>query len=312
MRTYAPAETGAVLADLLDEPSIARGVVHHAVLPARPPDFADFPDWLDPRIVAGLAGRGISRPYTHQAEAIEAVHARLGRRRRDPDRVGQVAVLRAADPPGHRRGPGRPGPPPLPDQGARPGPGGRVRRAGGGERPARLGVDLRRRHAGADPLDRPGGRPGRRHQPGHAPLGDPAPPHQVVPAVRAAPVHRHRRAAHVSRRVRQPRRQRPAPAAADLRPLRQPPGDRVLLGDDREPGRARGDADRPAGPARSTGTGRRPASATSSWSTRRSSTRRAAPAARPRRSPSAGRCRSCAPGARRSSSGGRASRSRSC
>ena len=35
----------------------------------------DFPDWLDPRIVAGLAGRGISRPYTHQAEAIEAVHA---------------------------------------------------------------------------------------------------------------------------------------------------------------------------------------------------------------------------------------------
>ena len=75
MRTYAPADTSAVLSSLLDEPSIARGVVHHAVLPARPPDFADFPDWLDPRIVAGLAGRGISRPYTHQAEAIEAVQA---------------------------------------------------------------------------------------------------------------------------------------------------------------------------------------------------------------------------------------------
>src|SRR3954469_6450736 len=76
MRTYAPADTGAVLSRLLDEPSLARGVVHHAVLPARPPDFADFPDWLDPRIVAGLEGRGISRPYTHQAEAIEAVHDR--------------------------------------------------------------------------------------------------------------------------------------------------------------------------------------------------------------------------------------------
>ena len=75
MRTYAPADTGSVLAALLEEPSMARGVVHHAVLPARPPDFADFPDWLDPRIVAGLEGRGISRPYTHQAEAIEAVHA---------------------------------------------------------------------------------------------------------------------------------------------------------------------------------------------------------------------------------------------
>ncbi|MFL5712062.1 MAG: DEAD/DEAH box helicase [Chloroflexota bacterium] len=76
MRTYAPADTGAVLSRLLEEPSLARGVVHHAVLPARPPDFEDFPDWLDPRIVAGLAGRGISRPYTHQAEAIEAVHGR--------------------------------------------------------------------------------------------------------------------------------------------------------------------------------------------------------------------------------------------
>ena len=75
MRTYAPAETGAVLADLLAEPSIARGVVHHAVLPARPADFAAFPAWLDPRIVAGLEGRGINRPYTHQAEAVEAVHA---------------------------------------------------------------------------------------------------------------------------------------------------------------------------------------------------------------------------------------------
>ena len=59
--------------------------------------------------------------------------------------------------------------------------------------------------------------------------------------------HRHRRAAHLPRRVRQPRRQRPAPAAPDLRPLRQPPGHRLLLGDDREPGRARDDADRPPG-----------------------------------------------------------------
>ena len=75
MRTYAPADTESVLSGLLDEPSIARGVVHHAVLPARPPDFADFPGWLDPRIVAGLQDRGISRPYTHQAEAMAAVHA---------------------------------------------------------------------------------------------------------------------------------------------------------------------------------------------------------------------------------------------
>ena len=75
MRTYAPADATTVLDRLLAEPSIARGVVHHAVIPAREAVFAPMPDWLDPRIVAGLAARGIEQPYTHQAEAIEAVHA---------------------------------------------------------------------------------------------------------------------------------------------------------------------------------------------------------------------------------------------
>ncbi len=75
MRTYAPANPEAVLEAILDEPSLARGVVHHAVLPARPPEYGDFPAWLDPRIVAGLDARGIERPYTHQAEAIESARA---------------------------------------------------------------------------------------------------------------------------------------------------------------------------------------------------------------------------------------------
>ncbi len=75
MRTYAPADPSAVLADILAEPSLARGVVHHAVLPARDPVHAPMPSWLDPRIVAGLADRGIDRLYVHQAEALDAVHA---------------------------------------------------------------------------------------------------------------------------------------------------------------------------------------------------------------------------------------------
>jgi len=75
MRTYAPASTEAVLERVLDEPSLARGVVHHEVLPARPAEFAPFPDWLDGRIRTGLAQRGIEQLYTHQAAAIEAVHA---------------------------------------------------------------------------------------------------------------------------------------------------------------------------------------------------------------------------------------------
>ena len=75
MRTYAPADAATVLGRLLEEPSLTRGVVHHEVIPSREAAFADMPAWLDARIVRGLASRGIERLYTHQAEAIEAVHA---------------------------------------------------------------------------------------------------------------------------------------------------------------------------------------------------------------------------------------------
>jgi DEAD/DEAH box helicase domain-containing protein len=75
MRTYAPADTESVLSDLLDDPSIARGVVHHATVAAREARYAPFPEWLDERIRAGLASRGIEQLYTHQAQAVEAVRA---------------------------------------------------------------------------------------------------------------------------------------------------------------------------------------------------------------------------------------------
>ena len=75
MRTYAPADPSTVLERLLEEPSLARGIVHHEVIPPREAMHAPMPSWLDPRIVKGLAGRGIEQLYTHQAEAIEAVHA---------------------------------------------------------------------------------------------------------------------------------------------------------------------------------------------------------------------------------------------
>ena len=61
MRTYAPAATEAVLARVLEDPSLADGVTHHAVIPAREPDWRPFPDWLDPRIRGGLQARGIGR-----------------------------------------------------------------------------------------------------------------------------------------------------------------------------------------------------------------------------------------------------------
>ncbi|MGZ6340356.1 MAG: DEAD/DEAH box helicase [Candidatus Limnocylindrales bacterium] len=73
MRQYAPADVETVLARLLEKPSLGGGVVHHEALPARGAVTTPLPDWLDPRIRAGLAERGIERLYVHQAEAIESV-----------------------------------------------------------------------------------------------------------------------------------------------------------------------------------------------------------------------------------------------
>jgi DEAD/DEAH box helicase domain-containing protein len=75
LRTYAPATIESVLASILEEPSLNRGVLHHEVVARREASFADFPPWLDPRIAAGLRSRGIERLYTHQAEAIDGVRA---------------------------------------------------------------------------------------------------------------------------------------------------------------------------------------------------------------------------------------------
>jgi DEAD/DEAH box helicase domain-containing protein len=76
MRYYEDADVDRVLAEILAEPSLAGGILHRAVLPAREAYFVPMPDWLDRRIVAGLKSRGITSLYRHQAEAIEAVRTR--------------------------------------------------------------------------------------------------------------------------------------------------------------------------------------------------------------------------------------------
>src|SRR2546428_11748951 len=45
-------------------------------LPARPPRYANHPDWLDQRLVTALASRGIAQLYTHQRPALESIHTR--------------------------------------------------------------------------------------------------------------------------------------------------------------------------------------------------------------------------------------------
>jgi DEAD/DEAH box helicase domain-containing protein len=75
MRYYEPSGVEAVLGDILAEPSMANGVLHHAHVPTREADFVQMPDWLHPGIRAGLEARGVAAFYRHQAEAIEAVRA---------------------------------------------------------------------------------------------------------------------------------------------------------------------------------------------------------------------------------------------
>jgi DEAD/DEAH box helicase domain-containing protein len=75
MRYYEPSGVEAVLGDILAEPSIASGVLHHAHLPAREADLVDMPGWLDEGLRGGLRSRGITSLYRHQADALESVRA---------------------------------------------------------------------------------------------------------------------------------------------------------------------------------------------------------------------------------------------
>ena len=59
----------AVLDRLLSQEDFRRGLTLDHTIPARSARYADMPPTLDPRIGHALAGRGISRLYTHQAEA---------------------------------------------------------------------------------------------------------------------------------------------------------------------------------------------------------------------------------------------------
>ena len=89
-----------------------------------------------------------------------------------------------------------------------------------------------------------------------------------------------RRAARLSRRVRQPPVEHPAPAAARLPPLRIGSDLHLLVGDDRQSARARGGADRAPVRADRRRAARRAARSSSCSSIRRSSTRSSASGAR--------------------------------
>ena len=102
-------------------------LVREAFEGAREPAFAELPADLHPALPGALASAGIERLYAHQAAALESAWeattiVTTGHR------VGQVAVLPAADARDAARRPARPRALPLPDEGAGPGPGARAAR----------------------------------------------------------------------------------------------------------------------------------------------------------------------------------------
>src|SRR5271163_1246990 len=44
-------------------------------IPARAAEYAPMPEWVRPELAAAYAAKGVTQPYTHQAEAAESVHA---------------------------------------------------------------------------------------------------------------------------------------------------------------------------------------------------------------------------------------------
>jgi DEAD/DEAH box helicase domain-containing protein len=72
-RLYEPSPADAVLERLLAEAESSELFVHVRRIPERAARLVEPPAWLDPRLRAALAARGVERLYSHQGEALEAL-----------------------------------------------------------------------------------------------------------------------------------------------------------------------------------------------------------------------------------------------
>ena len=75
MRLHQPLSPLDALERFLAEPGVSAALVARHVLPAQDAVGAALPAWLDPRLAGALRRRGIEELYSHQAEALEALHA---------------------------------------------------------------------------------------------------------------------------------------------------------------------------------------------------------------------------------------------
>ena len=235
------------VAALSDELLAGEEIAYVGTEPAREATTAPLPPELDERVVGGARAPGHHEPLRAPGRGVGGSRARRARGRHHRHGERQDARLQPA---GARRD--RPRPEgaralPLSDEGSRAGSGAQPHRP---RRARRAAGDLRRRHA--DRAATPGADVGQRHplQPGHAPPRRPASSRPLGRRAREPRVRHRRRGSRVPRRVRLACGERAAtPAAAGGR-LRRGAAVPARLRDDREPGRARADADGSRGDGR--------------------------------------------------------------
>ena len=208
---------------LKQDPSFQAGVRRWEVLPEQPARYGGFPGVLDERLVDALKARGVHDLYTHQSQAVSAALEGRSTVVVTPTASGKTLCYNL--PVLHTIMQATRGARALPvptkalaqDQLAELT---RVDRSGWAWRSVRTSTTATRRDRA--PADPPGGQivvtnPDMLHTgilPHHT---------RWVAPVRELAVHRDRRTAHVSRRVRLAPGQRAAAAPADLRLLRQQP-----------------------------------------------------------------------------------------
>jgi DEAD/DEAH box helicase domain-containing protein len=64
-----------VLESLRSDPATRDGIVHWEIIPPRAPKLRPFPGFIDERLTGAMTRRGIKALYSHQSDAVEAIHA---------------------------------------------------------------------------------------------------------------------------------------------------------------------------------------------------------------------------------------------
>ncbi len=63
-----------ILESFRTDPVISRNIAHWAEIPPRAGVYDEYPDFLDDRLVRAFSSRGITKLYSHQRAAVEAIH----------------------------------------------------------------------------------------------------------------------------------------------------------------------------------------------------------------------------------------------